>query len=88
MFEAYLVIILVMSLVTALAYKVDKVKAAKSKWRTKEKTLLGLSFFGGSLGGLFSLYVTRHKNKHWYFGVKNFGSFILHVVIGYLLFKM
>ena len=30
----------VMSIVTLLAYKIDKTKAKKGKWRTKEKTLL------------------------------------------------
>lgn len=88
MFELYLVIIAVMSLVTAASYKIDKVKATKGKWRTKEKTLLGLSFFGGSLGGLFALYVIRHKNKHWYFVVVNWLSLILHIFVGYLVYTL
>ena len=45
---AYLVLL---SLITFIAYGVDKKKTKSGKWRTKEKTLLLLSFLGGAFGG-------------------------------------
>lgn len=85
--KIYLCVIVVMSFITLLAYYIDKKKASKGKWRTKEKTLLGLSFLGGAIGGIISLYVIRHKNKHWYFVFINWFSLILHFAIGYLIYK-
>ena len=76
-------LLVVMGIITFFAYLIDKKKAEKGKWRTKEKTLLGLSFLFGSIGGLLGLYVVRHKTKHWYFVVVNWLSFILHMMILY-----
>lgn len=41
----------------------DKNKAIKGLWRIPEKTLLLVSAVGGSLGGVFGMYVFRHKTK-------------------------
>ena len=65
--KVIIALLVVMGIITFFAYLIDKKKAEKGKWRTKEKTLLGLSFFFGSIGGLLGLYVIRHKTKHWYF---------------------
>ncbi len=83
----YLIVIAVMSIITLCAYYFDKQKAIKGKWRTKEKTLLLLSALFGSIGGLFSLYVIRHKNKHWYFVLTNVVAFVVHVAIGIVIYK-
>lgn len=76
---AYLAFILVMSLITLILYIADKAKAKKNKWRIKEATLLGFSFFGGALGGLIGMKVFRHKTKHWYFWAVNILGLILHI---------
>lgn len=85
--EIYILVILLMTIITASFYAVDKAKAEKKKWRIKEATLLLLSLCFGSLGGLFGLYVLRHKNKHWYFVVVNFLALVLHIIIGYYVYK-
>ncbi|VEU82267.1 DUF1294 domain-containing protein [Acholeplasma hippikon] len=69
------------SLITASLYKIDKKRAIKNKWRIKESSLLLFSFFFGSLGGLYSLYVLRHKNRHWYFVLVNWLGFMIHTAI-------
>ena len=33
----------------------------------REKTLLGMSFLGGAIGGYLAMHLTSHKTKHWYF---------------------
>lgn len=85
--EIYLMIIILMSLTTLILYRNDKLKAKKNKWRTPEKILLLSSFLGGAIGGIFAMYTLRHKNKHWYFVVINFASLILHITLGYYLYK-
>lgn len=75
----YIGLWVLMTIVTLMAYKIDKKRAIKNQWRIKESTLLLLSFALGSIGGLISLYVLRHKNKHWYFVAVNLLSLILHI---------
>lgn len=83
----YLILNLLMSVITAFIYKIDKKRAIKNKYRIKERTLLLCSFCFGSIGGLYSLYVLRHKSKHIHFLVLNWIFLIIHLVIGYLIYK-
>ena len=79
-YGAYLVLL---SLITFIAYGVDKRKAEKGKWRTKEKTLLFLSLFGGAFGGYPAMQIFRHKTKkeHWYFTFVNILGLIIHIAL-------
>ena len=43
---------------------VDKQQAIKQQWRISEKTLFILAIFGGAIGGVFGMYLFRHKTKH------------------------
>lgn len=56
----YLIII---NIVTFIFFAVVKIKAIKGKWRIREIVLLGLSFIGGTIGGLVAMYICRHKIK-------------------------
>jgi uncharacterized membrane protein YsdA (DUF1294 family) len=85
--EIYVIIIALMSLITFALYAIDKKRAIKNQWRIKEKVLLLCSFLFGSVGGMFALYGLRHKNRHWYFVAVNFISLIIHIYLGYLIFK-
>lgn len=62
-----LIFMAVMSLVSFFAMGIDKMKAKRDMWRTPEKVLLGLAFFGGGAGVWLGMQVFRHKTKHWYF---------------------
>lgn len=77
----YLGFLAVMSLVTFIAYAVDKKKAIDGEWRTKEKTLLGLSLFGGAIGGFLAMKFIRHKTKHWYFWAVNIVGMLIHAAL-------
>jgi len=57
-FYCYLIII---NLITCLAFAIDKIKARFGLWRIRESTLLFLAFIGGAAGGLLAMYVCRHK---------------------------
>lgn len=80
----YLAFIILMTLLTMAAYYIDKRKAIKGTWRTKEKTLILMSLLGGAFGGLIGLYVFRHKTKHFYFVLANLFGVAL-ILIGYFL---
>ncbi len=56
----YLILI---NLITFLAMYIDKRKAKKGKRRISEKTLFILVGLGGGIGGIFGMYLFRHKTK-------------------------
>lgn len=83
------IIVLYLAIVNAAAfflYGIDKKKAIKNKWRIPEKTLLGVAFFGGSIGAFAGMRVFHHKTKHWKFKIGVPLCFILHIALGYLCF--
>ncbi len=47
----------------------DKRAAIADRQRVPESTLLSLSFFGGSLGMLFSMRLFRHKTRKYKFSI-------------------
>ena len=80
---AYGAYLLLLSLITFIAYHNDKKKAMKGKYRTKEKTLLLMSFLGGAFGGYPAMLIFRHKTKveHWYFTFVNLLGIIVHITL-------
>ncbi len=84
---AYATYLVLLSIITFIAYGVDKKKAKDGKWRTKEKTLLLLSFFGGAFGGYPAMLIFRHKTKaeHWYFTFVNWLGLLIHIALMILL---
>lgn len=74
-------ILLVMNLVSAIAYYADKQKAKKGKWRTPEATLIALAWAFGSVGALVGMYGFRHKTKHAKFIILVPLAFIVHVAL-------
>ena len=84
---AYAGWLVLLSIIAFIAYGVDKSKAKKGKWRTKEKTLLLLSFLGGAFGGFPAMLVFHHKTKgeHWYFTVVNILGLMIHATLLILL---
>ncbi len=83
----YLVYLALFSIVAFVLYAVDKRRAARHKWRISEGTLLGVSFVGGSVGGLLAMQLVRHKTKHWYFYVVNFLALAWQIVLLLYLIK-
>lgn len=77
----YLVII---NVVTFMAYAMDKRKARKRKWRIPEKTLLFLAVIGGSVGALLGIHILHHKTKHLKFTVGV--PVVLMIQIGAILY--
>lgn len=55
------------NILTFIIFGIDKWAAIKKRSRIKVLTLLGLSFVGGSFGGLLAMNFFRHKTKKKYF---------------------
>lgn len=64
-----IVVFAVMSTIGFASMGIDKKKAEKGKWRTKEATLFLIAILFGGVGSTLGMYVFRHKTKHWYFAV-------------------
>ena len=58
-----IIYLIIINIISFLAMFIDKKKAEKEKWRIKESTLLLLSIFGGSIGGILGMYIFHHKTK-------------------------
>ena len=76
----YLSIINAVSFVLML---IDKIKAKHHRWRIPERVLLGVSFIGGSLGGIIGMYLFRHKTLHKRFSIGIPLMLLAHVALLY-----
>lgn len=54
----------IINLIGFIIMFIDKNRAIHKRWRISEKTLLGISVIGGSIGMLLGINVFRHKTKH------------------------
>ena len=62
-FPALLAVLLVTNLGAFAAFAYDKRAAKTGGWRISENTLIGLAFWGGSLGALIAQQSLRHKTR-------------------------
>lgn len=63
MFKLWLILALPLSLVAFALYGWDKRQAKLDRWRVPEKTLHGVSLFGGWPGAIVGQRVFRHKTR-------------------------
>lgn len=68
-YKELLIYIIFINIITFIIFTLDKIKAIYHKWRFKVGTLLILCFIGGSLGGLLSMYLFKHKIRKNYFTI-------------------
>ena len=73
--------LLVINIVTIIAFALDKIAALENRSRIKIISLLGLAFIGGSIGALVAMYVFHHKTKKDYFTVGVPLIMIMQVVV-------
>ena len=66
-YKIILVYLGIINFITFIVFALDKIKAISGKRRYKIVTLLGLCFIGGSIGGLLSMYIFKHKTNVNYF---------------------
>ena len=71
----------IINFVTFVFFAVDKIAAIKKRTRIRVRTLLGLCFVGGSLGGLCAMYLFHHKTRKKSFTVGVPLMFLIQVVL-------
>ncbi|KAE9637336.1 DUF1294 domain-containing protein [Defluviitalea raffinosedens] len=79
-----IIIFILLNLLSWSTFGVDKRKALKNQWRTSEKTLLTLSFFG-PFGALLGMKTFHHKTKKIKFKIL-IPLFLFLQIVLYLLF--
>jgi uncharacterized membrane protein YsdA (DUF1294 family) len=79
-----IIYVLAINLITFLAMYLDKRKAKKGNWRTKESTLFGLVMLGGGIGGIIGMYTFRHKTQKLAF-VIGFPAILVLEIVGVLV---
>lgn len=83
-----LVYLVVINFITVIAFGVDKIAALEDKTRIRIVTLLGLSFIGGSIGGLIAMFVFRHKIRKDYFMVGVPLIIVMQIVVIFYLMNI
>ena len=71
MLKAFVILLLIMSVLTFLVYGLDKHAAKSNSWRTPEKRLLVFGLAGGAAGGILGMLVFHHKTRKLYFWIVN-----------------
>ncbi|MBN1053039.1 DUF1294 domain-containing protein [Clostridium botulinum] len=64
MIKIVLIYLLFINFIGFCIMLVDKNRAIHKEWRVPEKTLIGVSIIGGSIGMLLGMFTFRHKTKH------------------------
>ena len=54
---------ILINIINFILFAMDKQRAKKNKWRVPEAWLFFVSLIGGSLGGLLSMNIMRHKTS-------------------------
>lgn len=82
--KVILIYLFIMNATGFLVMTADKLFAQSGAWRVPERSLLGISVIGGSIGVLLAMYTVRHKTKHAKFVIGV--PLILTVQIGLALY--
>ena len=88
MLKFYIITLAAMSVLTFIAFAIDKIKSSGDNSRIPEIVLLSLISFGGSVGGLIGIYVLRHKTNpitKFHFALTEFAAL---AVQAFLLIKL
>lgn len=64
MIKIVLIYLLFINFIGFYIMLVDKNRAIHKEWRVPEKTLIGISIIGGSIGMVLGMFTFRHKTKH------------------------
>ncbi len=79
---------LIVNILTFVAYGIDKWLAVRGSWRISETTLLWLVTLGGGIGALAGMLAFRHKTKHVKFTVGVPAIMITEFILANILLYM
>ena len=87
MLKIFLAYLLIINLLGFFIMLIDKQRAVHKEWRIPEKTLIGVSIFGGSIGMFIGMSSFRHKTKHKKFTIGVPVILLMHIGFIILYFK-
>ncbi|WP_034753408.1 DUF1294 domain-containing protein [Chryseobacterium daeguense] len=79
-------LLIIINLVCFIVFGFDKKRAVKHQKRISEKTLLAVTFLGGTIGAVFGMIIFRHKISKASFLIK-FGVIVLIQIIIFYFFE-
>jgi uncharacterized membrane protein YsdA (DUF1294 family) len=82
-----LIYLMIINIIAFAAMGIDKLKAAKGRWRIPEKALFLLAAAGGSIGSIAGMFTFRHKTKHLSFRIGLPAILILQCAAAYSLWR-
>ena len=88
MLKSMLIYLLIINLIGFLIMLIDKQRAVHKEWRIPEKTLIGVSILGGSIGMFIGMSSFRHKTKHKKFTIGVPFILLMQICIVILYFKV
>ena len=77
-----IIYLLSINILTFVAMWWDKHEAKLGDWRISEKALFLLVILGGGIGGIFGMYIFRHKTRKWYFKIGFPIILIIEIILG------
>ena len=84
-YKVLFIYLLIVNIITFIAFAIDKINAIEGRTRIRIITLLGMAFIGGSIGGLGAMYLLRHKTSKDYFTLGIPLIMVMQVVVlGYI----
>ena len=81
--EALLYFFIAINIITFLVFGYDKWLAKKNNRRVSEFNLLLLTGIGGTIGGIVSMYLFKHKTNKFSFTLAFYAIAILQIVLLY-----
>jgi len=78
----FVAVLVIWNIAVLILYGIDKVRAARGKWRISENTLLVCSFLAGGLGAFLGMNIFRHKTKSIKFRMFVPIALVLNIVAG------
>ena len=81
--EALLYFFIAINIITFLVFGYDKWLAKKNNRRVSEFHLLLLTGIGGTIGGIVSMYLFKHKTNKFSFTLAFYAIAILQIVLLY-----
>jgi uncharacterized membrane protein YsdA (DUF1294 family) len=79
---------LIVNVVTFAVWGADKLAAIGHRWRTPERTLRSLIFFGGFAGGMAGMVLFHHKTRHAVFYWVLAAALVAHSLGWYVIYLL
>ncbi len=78
-----LIYLMIMNLTSFALFFLDKQKAKKDQWRTKESTLHIVGFLGGIIGSIAAMILFHHKTKKPTFVIITIIALLFNAFVAY-----